>query len=127
MRSTPILIVGFAILVWVLTPPDSAIPAPADFHRWQRATSSWYGPGFYGNRTACGQQLTTSTRGVAHRSLPCGARVTLIRGGRRVTTRVIDRGPYVGGRTFDLTGRTARDLCGCRRPYTMTHRWRRGR
>lgn len=65
---------------------------------------SWYGPGFYGNRTACGVVvLQKDTIGVAHRSLPCGTRVTFRHDGKTVVTRVIDRGPYVAGRIFDLT------------------------
>ena len=67
---------------------------------------SWYGPGFYGRRTACGHALTTSLRGVAHRTLPCGTRVTFRNpaNGRTVTAPVVDRGPYVAGRQWDLTG-----------------------
>lgn len=65
---------------------------------------SWYGPGFYGNRTACGVVvLQKDTIGVAHRTLPCGTRVTFRYNGKTVVTRVIDRGPYVAGRIFDLT------------------------
>jgi rare lipoprotein A (peptidoglycan hydrolase) len=48
--------------------------------------------------------------GVAHKTLPCGARVTLRRGTRTVRVRVIDRGPYVAGREFDLTQATAERL-----------------
>lgn len=44
--------------------------------------------------------------GVAHKSLPCGTRVTLRHGRRTVRVRVIDRGPYVGAREFDLTAAT---------------------
>ena len=44
---------------------------------YRPALASWYGPGFYGRRTACGQIVTTSTLGVANKSLPCGTRVTL--------------------------------------------------
>ncbi|HEV2769630.1 MAG TPA: peptidoglycan-binding protein, partial [Solirubrobacteraceae bacterium] len=72
--------------------------------------ASWYGPGLYGNRTACGQALTTSLQGVAHRAQPCGTRVTLAHRGRFVTVPVVDRGPYVDGLTFDLTHATARTL-----------------
>ena len=77
-------------------------------YRW--AYASWYGPGLYGNRTACGQTLGYDTLGVAHKTLPCGTKVTFKRGDREVTVRVIDRGPYVGGREYDLTGATARRL-----------------
>jgi rare lipoprotein A len=68
--------------------------------------ASWYGPGFYGGRTACGWRLGAGTLGVAHKSLPCGTRVTFRYRGRSVTVPVIDRGPYVGGRQWDLTGAT---------------------
>ena len=77
-------------------------------YRW--AYASWYGPGFYGGTTACGQTLGYDTLGVAHKSLPCGAKVTFKKGRREVTVRVIDRGPYVGGREYDLTGAAARKL-----------------
>jgi rare lipoprotein A (peptidoglycan hydrolase) len=69
-----------------------------------RATAaSYYGPGLYGNLTACGQTLAPSTVGVANRSLPCGTKVTFRYRGRTVTARVIDRGPYAAGREWDLT------------------------
>lgn len=67
---------------------------------------SWYGPGFYGRNGACGMipgGLTADTVGVAHRTLPCGTKVTFRYNGRTVTTMVIDRGPYVAGRTWDMT------------------------
>jgi rare lipoprotein A (peptidoglycan hydrolase) len=67
--------------------------------------ATWYGPGFFGHRTACGQTLRRSTWGIAHRSLPCGTLVTLTRGGKKVSVRVIDRGPYSGA-SLDLTSRT---------------------
>jgi rare lipoprotein A len=74
------------------------------------ANASWYGPGLYGNRTGCGGRLAPGRLGVAHKSLPCGSRVTLRHQGRTVRVRVIDRGPYVGGREYDLTEATARKL-----------------
>jgi rare lipoprotein A len=70
---------------------------------FRRTNASWYGPGLYGNHLACGGRLAASTRGVAHKTLPCGTRVTLRKGNRIVRTRVIDRGPFVGGREFDMT------------------------
>lgn len=65
--------------------------------------ASYYGPGFYGNRTACGQTLTRGTVGTAHKYLPCGTKVTIRYRGRSVRIPVIDRGPYVAGRDYDLT------------------------
>ena len=72
--------------------------------------ASYYGPGLYGNKLACGGTLTPGTVGVANKSLPCGTRVTLRNRGRTLTVRVIDRGPYVSGRYYDLTEATKRKL-----------------
>jgi rare lipoprotein A len=77
-------------------------------YRWTSA--SWYGPGLYGNPLGCGGTLSAGRIGVAHRSLPCGSRLTLRHRGRTVRVRVIDRGPYVAGREYDLTEATARRL-----------------
>jgi rare lipoprotein A len=77
---------------------------------YRLASASWYGPGLYGNHLGCGGRLTPGRLGVAHKSLPCGSKLTLRRGTRTVRVRVIDRGPYVGGREFDLTAATARKL-----------------
>lgn len=72
--------------------------------------ATWYGPGFFGRRTACGQRLRKATRGVAHRTLPCGSVVEITYGGRTVQAQVIDRGPFRAGVHYDLTQATARDL-----------------
>jgi hypothetical protein len=72
--------------------------------------ATWYGPGLYGNRTACGRRLAPGTVGVAHRSLPCGTPVTFYRHGRFVTVPVIDRGPFRRGVSWDLTAAAARSI-----------------
>ena len=68
----------------------------------RRALASWYGPGLFGNPLGCGGRLYVGTEGVAHKSLPCGRRIRVCYR-RCVLTRVIDRGPYVDAREFDLT------------------------
>lgn len=86
------------------TPASSEVNAsagPFSSLRWGGAT--WYGPGLYGNNTACGQVLRPTTLGVAHRSLPCGTTVKFVYRGRQVITQVIDRGPYSYGNDWDLT------------------------
>jgi hypothetical protein len=70
------------------------------------AVASYYGPGFYGNRTACGQTLEPGMQGVANKTLPCGTKVTLRYHGHQATVPVIDRGPYAAGRDYDLTEAT---------------------
>lgn len=76
---------------------------------YAKALATWYGPGFYGNRTACGRRLTTETLGVAHRWMPCGTKVAVLYGGRTVMVPVIDRGPYSRA-DWDLTRETAERL-----------------
>jgi rare lipoprotein A len=76
---------------------------PRKITAFRPALASWYGPGLFGNGVACGGTLTPSTMGVANKTLPCGTMVTLRYHGRSVTVPVIDRGPYAGGREFDLT------------------------
>jgi rare lipoprotein A len=70
---------------------------------YRSSLATWFGPGFYGKKTACGQTLTTRTLGVAHRTLPCGTKVDLYYKGRTVTVPVVDRGPFAEGKTWDLT------------------------
>ena len=77
----------------------------------KRAGATWYGPGFYGNRTACGRVLRRGTVGVAHRTLPCGTQVTFAYRGRYLVAPVIDRGPYTAGYDWDLTN-GAREALG---------------
>jgi rare lipoprotein A len=89
---------------------DDAARRIGRVNAYRLAIASWYGPGLYGNRLGCGGTLTPGRLGVAHKSLPCGSKLTLRKGKRTVRVRVIDRGPYVGGREYDLTEATARRL-----------------
>jgi hypothetical protein len=70
---------------------------------YRLAGASWYGPGLWGDGVACGGTLEPGTLGVANKTLPCGTKVRLRYRGREITVPVIDRGPYVAGREFDLT------------------------
>jgi hypothetical protein len=109
-------------------PVDVPSPTPGsiDLNPWRLdGNVSWYGPGFYGNRTACGVAYTETVVGVAHRTLPCGTRI-LFRNpanGRVVAARVIDRGPYVAGRHWDLSAGLCRALAHC---YTGSLSWKYG-
>jgi rare lipoprotein A (peptidoglycan hydrolase) len=77
---------------------------------YRPSRASYYGPGLYGRRTACGRKLTKTTIGLANRTLPCGESVALYYGGRTMVVPVIDRGPYANGADWDLTAATARAL-----------------
>lgn len=70
---------------------------------YRLAGASYYGPGLWGDGVACGGTLMPGTMGVANKTLPCGTKVKLRYHGRTVTVPVIDRGPYVAGRDYDLT------------------------
>lgn len=74
------------------------------------ARATWYGPGFWGRRTACGQRLRTTTLGVAHKRLPCGTRVTIFLDGQTVDVPVIDRGPFANDAAWDLTQAAAKRI-----------------
>lgn len=77
---------------------------------YRPAVASWFGPGFYGHRTACGETMSPTLLGVAHRSLPCGTLVDVSYGGHSITVPVVDRGPYRHGVSWDLTTATAQAL-----------------
>ena len=79
-------------------------------HRWNLWTASWYGPGLWGNKTACGQILRKRLRGVAHRTLACGTRVAVYANGRIAIFPVVDRGPHTNGVSLDLTKAAAQRL-----------------
>ena len=66
--------------------------------------ASWYGPGFFGNRTANGEVYQQGTMTAAHRTLPFGTkvRVTNLWNGRSEVIRINDRGPFVNHRVIDL-------------------------
>lgn len=106
--------------------PSIKVPVPAKGavtkNTWRFDPNiSWYGPGFYGNGTACGQTLTRELVGVAHRTLPCGTMVLFRYKGKVVKAPVIDRGPYVTGRTWDLSKGLCTLLDHC---FTGTIEWK---
>jgi len=74
------------------------------------AGASYYGPGLYGNGVACGGTLEPGTLGVANKTLPCGTPVKFVWHGHSIVAPVIDRGPYVKGRAWDLTSAAAERL-----------------
>jgi rare lipoprotein A len=85
-----------------------ALPEPVGSYTALAGTT---GPGAAGRRTACaGVVIGPRTEGVAHPVLPCGVRLYITYGGKTALTQVIDRGPFVPGRQFDLTSALARRL-----------------
>lgn len=80
-------------------------PAKAD-------VASWYGPGFHGRTTANGERFNRNAFTAAHRTLPFGTHVRVCRGSRCVTVRINDRGPFIKGRSIDLSEAAAKRI-GC--------------
>lgn len=64
----------------------------------------------YGLPIACGGLLQIPQLGVANKTLPCGTKVIFRYGNRAIEVPVIDRGPYIRGREWDLTGAAAEAL-----------------
>ena len=89
--------------------------AVADGHRRSstaRRARRWYGPGFYGKRTACGVNADPQ-HDRPRRTARCAAASTrrgLLRGHARSSVPVIDRGPYANDADWDLTMATGRAL-----------------
>lgn len=98
-------------LVLAATAAALVLSPAADARRvkWKTATASWYQ--LTGNTLGCGGKMYEGQLGVANKSLPCGSKIRLMYRGHKITVRVIDRGPYAGSRSFDLT-RATRDRLG---------------
>ena len=92
------------------TAPETAVVPPPKIKvvpevvRVITGEASWYGPGFFGNRTASGEVYQPGTMTAAHRTLPFGTkvRVTNLWNGRSEVIRINDRGPFVHHRVIDL-------------------------
>ena len=89
-----------------------ALVASTSTGRVINGQASWYGPGFYGNRTASGEVFTPGTMTAAHRTLPFGTRVRVVNldNGRSAVVRINDRGPFHYGRVLDLAHGAASQL-----------------
>ena len=111
------LIASLAVLAWSAAPAraqsggasPTVAPSQSGGASWtvyKKAT--WYGPGFWGNTTACGIVLQPTVIGTAHKGLPCGTSVTFRFKQRTVYATVIDRGPFRKGYAWDLTKKAAK-------------------
>lgn len=88
-------------------PPVEARPGAT-----QTGMASWYGPGFHGSRTSSGEIYDQNDLTAAHPTLPLGTQVavTNLQNGKAVEVRINDRGPFVKGRSIDLSYAAARSL-----------------
>ena len=109
LAQREIALAGVALLAAVISlaltsgGSESGTKLPQPAGSWYTALAGPRGPASFGKQTACGETLAADTVGVAHPVLPCGAKIYVAYGDRHVLTQVIDRGPNVPGRQFDLT------------------------
>jgi hypothetical protein len=82
-------------------------PAEVAVTVYRRVLATYYGPGFYGRRTACGHRMSRKLLGVAHKKLPCGTQVAIRHRSATIVVPVVDRGPFRPGTSYDLTAATA--------------------
>ena len=113
---------GLTVDSVVETPPALPIVPVAKLNRPVNPTptvvqvstgeASWYGPGFFGNRTASGEVFRPGTMTAAHRSLPFGTkvRVTNLWNDRSAVVTINDRGPFIAHRVIDLAHGAAHEL-----------------
>ncbi|MCP9772973.1 septal ring lytic transglycosylase RlpA family protein [Synechococcus sp. Tobar12-5m-g] len=96
----------------VVPQPIAPVPQPRRVKQVSSGEASWYGPGFFGNRTANGEVFRPGTLTAAHRTLPFGTkvRVTNLWNGRSTEVRINDRGPFHGNRIIDLAHGAAQRL-----------------
>lgn len=98
-----------------IRPSPSTSPPAAPFAPAPRArvvTASWYGAKLSGRRTSSGESFNPNELTAASRSLPIGSRVkvTNVSNGRAVVVRINDRGPFVKGRSIDLSHAAAQHI-----------------
>lgn len=76
--------------------------------------ASWYGKEFHNRLTASGIRYNMHTMVAAHKTLPFGTKVKLRnpKNGKTVVVTVVDRGPYIRGRSIDLS-KAANDKLKC--------------
>jgi len=93
------------ILVGVLLMFSSLVHIGTSF----KACTSWYGQPFHGMKTASGEIFHKDAFTAAHKTLPFGTRLKLRnpKNGRETVVRINDRGPFVRGRTLDVSERVA--------------------
>jgi rare lipoprotein A (peptidoglycan hydrolase) len=110
LAATTCVASGTSALADTTGATGGASPAPAKTKVHKTGIATWFGPGFYGQATACGQTLTPAVVGVANRTLPCGTLVKVTYKSHALVVPVLDRGPYANHADWDLTAGAAQAL-----------------
>jgi peptidoglycan lytic transglycosylase len=92
------------------SPPPPSVSSIPNYR--EVGLASWYGPGFYGRKTASGERFKKNKLTCAHRTLPFGTQlmVTNLENGKNVEVTVNDRGPFVRNKIIDLSPAAAKEL-----------------
>jgi rare lipoprotein A len=87
-------------------------PRTQTYRSTHTEVASWYGPGFAGRRTSTGEIYDPEGLTAASTTLPLGSHVRVVNPdtGRSVIVRINDRGPYVRGRSLDLSHGAAQQI-----------------
>ena len=91
---------------------SSAASAAVPVGYTEEGLASWYGVPYHGRPAADGEIYDMETLVAAHRLMPFNTwvKVTNLANGKSVDVRIIDRGPFVGGRVIDLSKAAARQI-----------------
>ena len=91
--------------------PGPSAPPPI-VGQTETGVASWYGHPYDGRQAADGEIYDMETLVAAHRTLPFQTlvRVRNLSNGKTVDVRIIDRGPFVGGRIIDLSHAAAQQI-----------------
>jgi rare lipoprotein A len=93
-------------------PTPRSTPAMVQPGHTEEGVASWYGHPYHGRQAANGEIYDMEKMTAAHRTLPFNTWVRVEDLATRKTTevRIIDRGPFVGGRIIDLSHAAAQEL-----------------
>jgi len=104
-----------ALRGWAAAPDalaESTLASSESVQAGVDGVASYYGKDHHGKKPANGEYFDMYKLTAAHRSLPFGTkvRVTNLSNNRSVIVRINDRGPYITGRTIDLSQAAAERL-----------------
>jgi rare lipoprotein A len=104
-KSVCVAVAAGILLSGCGTRKRAQLPAAARPGSSESGVASWYGLPYHGRRAANGEIYDMEKMTAAHRTLPFGTWLLVknVSNGKTVTVRIIDRGPFVGGRILDLS------------------------
>lgn len=108
------LCLAFSSAAGVMAQTEDSAPEECSMMKTlnKNAEASWYGPRFHGRKTASGERFDMNDMTAAHKTLKLGTlvRVYNLKNGMNAVVRVNDRGPYIKGRTLDVSKGAAEAL-----------------